>query len=84
MTAARAGHAATLLTDGRVLLAGEGFRAEIYDPLTKSFARTGNLTAARWGLTATLLGDGRVLIAGGLRQSSARNIRSVDWNVYAD
>ena len=80
MTDTRAYGTATLLADGRVLLAGgrgstkEGntillnavlASAELYEPKTGTFSPTGSMAAARWGHTATLLGDGRVLIAGG-------------------
>jgi hypothetical protein len=55
---------ATLLPNGKVLIAGDGM-AELYDPNTGTFASTGNMTAERFGHTATLLPDGRVLVAGG-------------------
>lgn len=71
MTDARASHTATLLPDGRVLLAG-GFNssgplasAEVYDPATGLFTRTGDLVTPRSGHTATLLPSGLVLVAGG-------------------
>lgn len=68
MTVARAAHTATLLRDGRVLLVGgleAGRTAELFDPQTRTFARTGDLRVPRVAHTATLLPDGRVLIAGG-------------------
>ncbi|OJT23782.1 hypothetical protein BO221_17565 [Archangium sp. Cb G35] len=59
-------HTATLLDDGRVLVAG-GFNttSELYDPVTKTWSATGNTLGAHRGHTATKLPDGRVLIAGG-------------------
>ena len=71
MTVARAYHTATLLPDGKVLIAG-GFdgsaslaRAELYDPNAGTFVATGSMTVARSSHTATLLGSGKVLLAGG-------------------
>jgi Galactose oxidase, central domain len=62
-------HTATLLPDGRVLVAGglyyDASSAELYDPATGAWSRTGSLSAVRNGPTATLLPNGKVLIAGG-------------------
>lgn len=64
MHTGRAFHTATLLADGRVLIAG-GMTAELYDPATGEFSPTGSMTVVRDHHTATLLEDGRVLIVGG-------------------
>ena len=65
---------ATLLRDGRVLLAGvpaeDGntatTEAELYDPATGQWTETGSMHVARSGSVASLLADGRVLVAGGV------------------
>ena len=68
----RSGHSATLLPDGRVLIAG-GMRrnqdfyksAELYDPSTAKFQSTGEMSVGRVGQIAVLLATGNVLMAGG-------------------
>ena len=70
-------HTATLLPDGRVLIAGgdgvrpadfndHGLRSmEIWDPATGAFSPLADLRIGRANHTATLLQDGSVLIVGG-------------------
>ncbi len=64
-------HTATLLPNGKVLVAGGGesvgasASAELYDPATGTWHATGSLGTARLGHTATLLPNGKVLVAGG-------------------
>jgi hypothetical protein len=71
LTTARCCHTATLLPDGRVLVAaGQGSSeylgsVEVYDPASGMWSATGALAFTRRDHTATLLLDGRVLITGG-------------------
>jgi hypothetical protein len=72
MATARITQTATLLNDGRVLIAGGGDSgysaccrdksAELYDPYTESFAPTGDMITARPVHAATLLSSGKVLV----------------------
>lgn len=75
MLSARFEATATLLEDGRVLIAG-GLgpkdddvgplsSAELFDPATESFSRTGTMNDERSNHAAAALADGRVLISGG-------------------
>jgi uncharacterized delta-60 repeat protein len=72
LATAREHHTATLLPNGKVLVAG-GYlsgtgaiaSAELYDPTTGTWSSTGTMTTARCAFTATLLNTGKVLVAGG-------------------
>ncbi len=65
-------HTATLLANGKVLIAGGESdtsrlaSAELYDPATNAITRTGSMASARMFATATLLPGGKVLVTGGL------------------
>lgn len=74
MTSLRNQHTATLLPNGKVLIAGgsnhgdgDGMdTAELYDPLTQTFtALAPRMKSPRGGHTATLLSSGKVLLASG-------------------
>ena len=74
LVTARASHTATLLSNGKVLIAG-GYNyaesslfasAELYDPATGTWSATGSLSFERYSHTATLLPNGKALFAGGL------------------
>jgi hypothetical protein len=75
LNTARYFHTATLLPNGKVLVAGgwEGFNpftsAELYEPSSGMWSTTDSLNTARVLHTATLLPNGKVLVAGGLDSS---------------
>ena len=86
LNTARALHTATLLQNGKVLIAGgwKGYNnppgepgtlnsAELYDPSTGSFSYTGYMNTYRGQHTATLLNNGKVLLASGWRSPFTGN-----------
>ena len=72
MSNAREEQTATLLPNGKVLVAGgqSGVAslstAELYDPATGHWTSSGSMNAPRFNHTAVLLPNGKVLVAGGL------------------
>jgi hypothetical protein len=76
MASPRYAHAAVVLPDGRVLVAGGWARtandepsqasAEIYDPVTGQWSGAGAMSVGRARLRMAVLPDGRVLAVGGL------------------
>lgn len=79
-TSGLVGIPATLLRDGRVLVASSP-AAQLYDPVTNSFRRTATMVTGTSGggapqyiagRTATLLENGRVLLAGGEHEDFGR------------
>ena len=88
----RVDHTATLLADGRVLVAGGASQerppgcdggcdfslatTELFDPATNAWTAGGNLNVARSSAAATLLPDGRVLLAGGYDHGGGRSLAS--------
>lgn len=95
MQVARAFHTATLLPDGKVLIVGGDTeytsdsrlaaccRAELYDPSTGTFSRTGNTTSLRIFHSATLLQDGRVLLTGGSQENAGAEIYDPNSGVFS-
>ena len=70
-------HTATLLPNGKVLVAGGLVTAtcltsaELYDPASGTWSATGSLNTARYCHTATLLPNGKVLVAGGVMAATS-------------
>jgi N-acetylneuraminic acid mutarotase len=90
LNTARTTTAATVLLDGRVLVAGGLYMdrasaeparvldsSELWDPGSGAWSRVGRLAQARAGASAVTLADGRVLIVGGVASlESAPNERA--------
>jgi N-acetylneuraminic acid mutarotase len=88
-----AGHTATLLSTGKVLVAG-GYScqpngpcdvlssAELYDPATGTWSPTGPLATKRFNHTATVLSTGKVLVLGGAYYNGAAPFQVQSAELY--
>ncbi len=78
LISSRAEHTATLLPNGKVLVAGGYLHyindvrssAELYDPTAGTWSATASMGTPRYGHSATLLSNGKVLVAGGTNNMS--------------
>lgn len=82
MSVQRKRHTATLLANGKILIAGGMTRqfvslnvADLYDPTSQLFSRTGVMKNERYDHTATLLQNGKVLLVGGCCESDGFTAR---------
>lgn len=98
MSIARAGHGASLMGNGKVLVSGgfqvlsltdplalfAGIRAstEIFDPVTNTFTPGPNMLEARALHASTSLTNGQVLVTGGLTLIPIVNIPTVSATAY--
>jgi hypothetical protein len=84
LQSARSDHTATLLPDGRVLVAGGETAtstlssAQLYNPATGTWTATGSMNASRAQHRAVLLNDGRVLVMGGYTSSSSTPLATAE------
>ena len=82
LATARYNHSATLLANGKVLVAGgrntspstSFASAELYDPVTGAWTSVGSLSTARFHHTATLLPNGKVADNGSSPQTFRTSI----------
>jgi len=88
LATARTRHTATLLPNGKVLVAGGAnasgdlAQAELYDPATGTWAPVASMLAARSVHTATLLPNGKVLVAGGFGAVTQAELYDPDANTW--
>jgi hypothetical protein len=89
MSSGRRTHSATLLPNGRVLVAGGTngptvfSSAEFFNPETVSWATTGSMATARFLHSGTVLPDGKVLVAGGQNSVSGQSSAELFSPTYA-
>lgn len=94
LTVKRHKHDATLLDDGTVLIVGGSDErdsrgaytsVEIYNPKTKTFAKSGEMNLSRYKLqrTTVLLKNGKILIAGGANQAEIYDPATKTFEVAA-
>jgi len=88
MNVARLGHTATVLGDGRVLLAGgqkiegeapDAEQSEVFDPWVNTFTLGAKLKHARHRHGAVLRSDGRVVLLGGLAAGVPPEMPAEGW-----
>jgi uncharacterized protein (TIGR03437 family) len=99
LSTARSQHTATLMDNGKVLVAGGNTggasitgSAEVYDPATGAWNPTGNLNTPRQQHIAVKLQNGKVLVAGGGSTNPVRSLTSAElydpqtgtWSVTGD
>ncbi|TXK30941.1 IPTL-CTERM sorting domain-containing protein [Ottowia sp. GY511] len=88
LATARTRHTATLLPNGKVLVAGGAnasgdlVQAELYDPATGTWAPAAGMLAARSQHTATLLPNGKVLMAGGFGAGTHAELYDPDADTW--
>ena len=91
MMGSRFYHTATLLQDGKVLVAGGTVdtnsnvpqAAEIFDPATATFTATGIMVVVRELHAATLLPNGKVLFTGGLGAGASAEVFDPAMGTFA-
>jgi VCBS repeat-containing protein len=85
MSISRSSYTATLLTNGKVLVAGGNTgitSCELYDPDTDAWSATGNMISGRTGHISVLLSNGKVLVAGGYWNDGVNNINLQSAELY--
>jgi hypothetical protein len=92
LLAPRSAATATLLADGRILVAGgdpkddfSGYTlatAELYDPARDVWTATGSMALPRLRHTATRLADDRVLVTGGIAGQTSSSAATAETELY--